>query len=81
MLQENDVEFQKTHDLDYLLEKSKPFLPALSSIKSDIVELSTFAVEVRYPGADATREEAEKALAVTSKCRKMIRAYFKLPDE
>ena len=81
VLQENNIFFEKTHDLDILLEKCKAFISGLASLKQELVELSSFAVEIRYPGVEATGEEAEKYLSVAEAVRKTIRAYLKLPTD
>ena len=58
ILQENNKEFGKVHDLDLLLEECKKFAPILENHKEALIELSSFAVEIRYPGVKATKEEA-----------------------
>lgn len=78
ILQEKGVLFEKIHDLDVLLEQCKEFLPELSNHKTDLVELSSFAVEVRYPGVTATEEEAKGALSTAETIRAIVRKYFGL---
>ena len=78
VLQENEVPFEKTHDLNVLLEQCKNIILNLSELKSELIELSSFAVEIRYPGIVASRDEAERFLTVTEKVRKIIRGYFGL---
>ncbi len=80
VLQEKDVPFEKTHDLDVLLELCKNITSALLGLKPDLIELSSFAVEIRYPGIVASRDEAEHFLTVTQKVRKIIRSYWGLED-
>lgn len=81
VLQENNIYFGKIHDLDVLLEKCKTSISELLNLKRELVELSSFALEIRYPGTDATVEEAKENLSVAEKVRKIIRRYFKLPSE
>ncbi|MCP4651833.1 MAG: HEPN domain-containing protein [Candidatus Omnitrophica bacterium] len=78
ILQENDIECSKTHDLDLLLEKCKQFVAQLQEYKLGLVELSSFAVEIRYPGVEATKEEGQSCLAVMETARNLIRQYFSL---
>ncbi|MFO7891877.1 MAG: HEPN domain-containing protein [bacterium] len=78
VLQENDVFFEKTHDLDLLLEQCKKFIPELSNYKRDLIDLSSFAVEVRYPGILATIDEAREAITIMEKIRTIIREYWKI---
>lgn len=76
ILQENDIPFEKTHDLDVLLEGCKEFIPVLGDYKVKLVELSSYAVEIRYPGVMASDEEAMEAISTTEKVREIIRKYF-----
>lgn len=78
VLQENGIVFEKTHDLDVLLEKCKSNIPDLISLKKELVELSSFAVEIRYPGIDATVEEANDFLSLTGEVRKRIRKFLNI---
>jgi HEPN domain-containing protein len=78
MLQENDIEFEKIHDLDLLLEKCKKFIPWLEDYKKELIELSSFAVEIRYPGIKATKEEAVSSISIMRKIREIVREYFKM---
>lgn len=80
ILQEKEILFEKTHDLDLLLEKSKSLLPELALLKVELVELSSFAVDVRYPGVEATAEEANKCFSTAQQTRQIARKFFGLPD-
>ena len=64
LLQENDIYFERIHDLDLLLEKCKSIIPNLYNFKKELVELTSFAVEVRYPGIESTKEDAEKSILI-----------------
>ncbi|MBP7792320.1 MAG: HEPN domain-containing protein [Candidatus Goldbacteria bacterium] len=59
-LQEMNIEFEKTHDIGFLYEKAKDKLNELSDCKEDFDELSLWAVEIRYPGISAEKEDAKK---------------------
>ena len=78
LLQENNIYFEKIHDLDVLVEKCKTIIPELLSLKEGLVQLSAFAVEVRYPGVEAKKEDAEISISVMEKVRNILRTYFKL---
>ena len=49
-LGERDATFPKTHDLEALAKLCLPSLPDLASLLDDLRFLTSFAVEVRYPG-------------------------------
>ena len=76
ILQESGTEFEKIHDLDVLLEKCKRLIPDLEKHRKELIELSSFAVEIRYPGMKATKEEAENCISVVRVVRKTIREYL-----
>ncbi len=78
LLQENNIYFEKTHDLDVLLEKCKTIIHELSNLKAELIELSAFAVEIRYPGIESIKEEAERSILVAEKVRSILRKYFGL---
>lgn len=78
ILQENEVEFDKIHDLDVLLEQCKSFIPELETYKNELTDLSTYAVDIRYPGIDVSKEEAKECVETMERVRKIIRNYFGL---
>jgi len=78
ILQENEVEFEKVHDLDILLNQCVGFTPELERFRDELVKLSTYAVDVRYPGFDVSKEEADECVEIMEKLRKVIRDYFGL---
>ena len=81
LLQENDIFFEKIHDLDVLVEQSKILIPELLNLKENLIELSAFAVEIRYPGIESKKEDAEISISVMEKVRNIVRKYFKLDME
>lgn len=54
VLQENNVDLKKTHDLDLLMDSCERYIIGLSDFAEQLIELSGFAVEVRYPGVEST---------------------------
>lgn len=72
VLQENDIAFQKIHDLEVLLEKCSSFIPELRKLQDDLRSLTVYAVEVRYPGFEALSEDAEKALLAMERTTKLL---------
>ncbi len=63
LLQQNRIPFGKTHDLSTLLHLALPAFPRLEKLSDDLEWLSVFAVEFRYPGLEAIKQDAESALA------------------
>jgi len=81
ILQENDIYFEKIHDLRVLSEKCIQFIPELSKYLDELDNLSSFAVEIRYPGTEADREDAMECLNIAREIRKISREYFELSEE
>jgi HEPN domain-containing protein len=67
LLQQLEIPFPKTHDLAVLLNLALSQVPDLEALIPDIEWVSSFAVEFRYPGEDATQEDAEMALQIMEK--------------
>ncbi len=72
-LQKAQIYFPKTHDLNVLLDLVLPSQPLWEVYRDDLKLLSVYAVEVRYPGEAATKEEAKEAINVMTRIRKKIR--------
>ena len=69
--------FPRTHDLvalhDLCMQAALPV-----RIESDQLDrLNAYAVQVRYPGDDPTREEAQEAVEIAQAVRRWIRAVFR----
>ena len=70
------IAFPKTHDLLDLLELAKKADPTLELLKSDLTYLEPYAVEFRYPGEFATRQEAARSVRVVLHVRTLFRLYL-----
>ena len=77
VLQENVIPFEKTHNLGYLLDLCKDFVPELLNYELELKELSNSAVEIRYPGSSVSRQDAQTHLASARTVRRIIRRYFR----
>jgi HEPN domain-containing protein len=76
ILQENDIAFEKIHDLDILLQMVRSFIPALEDCRDDLIKLSAYAVDVRYPGFKISEEEARECVDSMEKIQQVIRDHF-----
>ncbi len=72
-LQEANIPFTRTHDLDELLNLILPTLPIWQSWGPDFKIISTYAVESRYPGDVATFDDTQHALRICEEVRQAIR--------
>ncbi len=61
LLQEEEVEFGKTHNLSALLDKILSSYPLLEAIRTSLHLLNAFAIDFRYPGENADKLLATRA--------------------
>lgn len=67
------VSFRKSHDLLYLLELVLKIEPSWKFLHDSLFKLTTFAVAIRYPGLDASREQSDLSVEHCRAVRKTIR--------
>ena len=79
-LQQADIPFTRTHDLGALLDLITPALPTWHAWRSDLSELSKYAVDLRYPGDSATSNDVQKAVHLCTEVRQAVRLELKLPQ-
>ena len=78
-LQEHNVRFPKTHDLEQLLNLSLDLQPLWEAWRYSLASLSKFAAEFRYPGEWAEEQDAVTALRIATKFREEVRLVLGLP--
>jgi HEPN domain-containing protein len=67
------IYFPKIHDLLALLDYAADVDKDLESLRDDLIYLSPFAAEIRYPGENATVEESKKAVKIMRRVRRILR--------
>jgi HEPN domain-containing protein len=67
-----DLPVRRVHDLSVLLDECLPAHSEWSELRFDLELLSQYSVLFRYPGEDATREQARAALEAMDRCRAII---------
>lgn len=77
----HQIEFQKTHDMEKLLNLAAAAHPKICEVLRDVRELTPYGVEYRYPGdyPDVMLRDAKRALALSRRARKEVRRL--LPKE
>ena len=70
----------RTHDLIRLHTSLLPHHASLRSLFRGLYVLNRYAVEVRYPGDDPTKRQAEAALRWAGKVRTAARALLGVRD-
>ncbi len=72
-LEEAGIHSPKTHNLEKLLALVLVVEPMWSSLLSILKNLSGYAVDFRYPGNEASKQEAKTALAECRAVRREVR--------
>ncbi len=72
-LQEANVEFGKIHDLTKLLDLVEPVEPLWQSYRPTFRPITAYAVDLRYPGENASKEEAQEAIKICRRFREVAR--------
>ena len=72
------ISFPRTHDLSALLALLLPRHPLWQSFEAACQTLTQYAVNVRYPGDDATKRDAREALQFATAIRREIRLVLGL---
>lgn len=78
-LQEANIPFSKTHDLQELLDLIVPTVSLWQTWKPDFKIISTYAVDSRYPGDSATAENTQHAMHICDEVRQTVRTQLNLP--
>jgi HEPN domain-containing protein len=70
----HQVEFPKTHDIDGLLDLIAPTNGKLSESLRDVIVLTNYGVDVRYPGdlPVVTSSDARQAIQPAEKVRRLV---------
>jgi HEPN domain-containing protein len=77
-LEEASIAAGKTHDLARLLSLILPVEPSWKVLRQDLILLTDFAVDYRYPGSSATKADAKDAVQRCRNVRLVIRRSFGL---
>jgi HEPN domain-containing protein len=77
-LQEENIAFNRIHDLSRLLDLLLPVEPRWETLRPTLEVLTAYAVEFRYPGISANQELATQSFEDCVKVRQVIRQYFSL---
>jgi HEPN domain-containing protein len=76
LLTQQDLPFRPIHDLEVLLSLIIPVSPDFELIRDLLLLLNDYAVDFRYPGEIATKEEARAAVKAMRAVRAFIRRKF-----
>ncbi len=77
-LQEDNIAFNRTHDLNMLLDLLLPIVPSWETLLPNLDILTTYAVEFRYPGVSATQVLAAQAFQDCTVIRQTVRQHLGL---
>jgi HEPN domain-containing protein len=77
-LEEAAIHFPKTHDLESILSLACSVEPLWQALTPAAKRLTPFGVLIRYPGNDATKSQARRALDDAKAIRREVRISFDL---
>jgi HEPN domain-containing protein len=77
-LQEENIAFNRIHDLSILLDLLLPIEPGWETLRPTLEVLTAYAVEFRYPGISANQELAAQSFEDCVTVREIIRQHFYL---
>ncbi|MFH0793123.1 MAG: HEPN domain-containing protein, partial [bacterium] len=80
LLQREDITPPRTHDLPTLLDALAATHPDLESYRPHCAFLAPFAIQSRYPGEEATAEDAREAIVRLEPLREAIRKSLGLVE-
>jgi len=72
-MEEAGLRIPQTHDLESLLHILLPAEPLWAALRPQLQNLTDFAVAFRYPGNEATKQDAKTAIGDCKSVRKEIR--------
>jgi HEPN domain-containing protein len=72
-LEEDGIAFSRTHNLIALLALVLSVEPLWIALQPRLNALNVFAVDYRYPGASATKDEAKSAVKDAREVRRLVR--------
>ncbi|MBM4048694.1 MAG: HEPN domain-containing protein [Planctomycetes bacterium] len=81
LLSLHGVEFEKRHEIEYLMDLLAPVLPQVEALRDTGPRLSQYAVDPRYPfpPRDPSESEAREAIEIARQVREFVRQ--RLPAE
>ncbi len=79
LLQDRNIHFGKTHDLEGRPKTCAACVPSLTLLAADVQLLNDYAVRYLYPGIDATTKQARSAVRAAGKVRHAAGASAQSP--
>jgi HEPN domain-containing protein len=77
--QQHLILFPRTHIPEDLANLALPILPGVQPHLADLQWLTTFVVDIRYPGAAATAGDIARAIQIADDVRTLVRTALGLP--
>ncbi len=78
LLVRHRLDFPKVHDLVQLEELVAQVEPDVRLIHGHLASLNPYGIDIRYPGLEATAEEAREAIQAVKEIRKFARSKLGL---
>ena len=78
-MEEAGLSLRRSHDLDELLNHILSVEPLWAAFRTALQTLTDYAVDFRYPGYAATKNQARRALQDCKSIRREVRKSLGLP--
>lgn len=78
-LQEANIPVPRTHNLEELLKRISPTLPAWHVWQPDFKIITAYAMVPRYPGDSATADNTQHAMHICDEVSQAVHTQLKLP--
>lgn len=78
-MQQAGLPFPRTHDLEQLLDLLLPLEPNWAVLRPALQLLTTYSVQLRYPGVSADRDMAREAVSNVREVQVVVRSALGLP--
>jgi len=77
--EEDGTDFPRTRDLTLLLDLLLPRYPLWAALRPALLQLKDYAVDFRYPGETADKDEAREAVRLRRSVREAVPLSLSLP--
>lgn len=80
-LTDHKIPFPRIHDMTDLMELAKPRDTEFESLRDDLLLVDQYSVDVRYPGRNATWDEAIQAVEACERIREFVRKKLEMDED
>ncbi len=77
LLENNNIQFKRSHDLRYLLDLLSDIIPVSNELYENIMKLNAYSVEIRYPDIkiELSKEDRNSAISIAKEFREFLKKH------